>query len=219
MKQNIRSWALVGAGCACLTAWSSPGQSQGFYFNTDIGVALADEVKLNQYFGPTGGTKLDFDTGVRLSASGGFNFNPFLGIEAETGLIYNSVKGVVGGGGIDASLSHFPMMINAVVRYDQPRSKWVPYAGVGAGGDASVITLNNVGGNNIIADGSDTTIAFAWQAFAGLRYRLNRQMSVGAGYKYYSVDSASWDFAGFTDSIKIGRANVHSVLFEFNMKF
>ena len=95
----------------------------------------------------------------------------------------------------------------------------MPYAGVGGGGDLSVITLNNVTGNGYIADGSEATTAFAWQAFAGLRYRFNRQMSIGAGYKYYSVDAASWDFAGFHDSIRIGHANSHSVLVEFNMKF
>jgi hypothetical protein len=29
----------------------------------------------------------------------------------------------------------------------------------------------------------------------------------------------SWDFAGYTGSIKLGQANVHSILLEFNMKF
>lgn len=213
MRENIRSWARVGAGCVCLMAWPSLARSQGFYLNAEGGVALADQINLKRFFGPAGGTQLDFDTGARFGASGGWNFNPFVGIEGETGFIYNSFKDV------DASLSHVPMMANVVVRYDQPNCNWVPYAGVGAGGDVSIITLNNVFGNGVIADGSEATLEFAWQAFAGLRYRFNPNMSIGAGYKYYSVDGASWDFAGFNDSIRIGHANVHSVLVEFNMKF
>jgi opacity protein-like surface antigen len=213
MNQNIRSWGMLAAGGMCLMAWPGSGRSQGLYFNTEIGAALADQVKFKEFFGPTGGPKFDLDTGVRFGASCGYNFNRYLGVEGETGFIYNEFQN------LDASLAHVPLMINVVVRYDVPRCKLVPYAGIGGGGDLSIITLNNVGGNGVIADGTDTTSAWAWQAFAGVRFKFNKQMSAGLGYKYYSVDSASWDFAGFSDSIKIGQANVHSILFEFNMKF
>ena len=204
---------MVAAGCVSLMAWPGSGRSQGVYFNTEIGAALADEVKWKEFFGPTDGSKFEFDTGVRFGGSCGYNFNRYLAIEGETGFIYNSFKN------LDASLAHVPLMVNVVVRYDVPRCKWVPYAGVGGGADLSIITLDNVAGNGVITEGTDSTSTWAWQAFAGVRYRFNRNMSAGLGYKYYSVDSASWDFAGYNDSIKIGQANVHSILLEFNMKF
>ncbi|MEY2407640.1 MAG: outer membrane protein beta-barrel domain [Verrucomicrobiota bacterium] len=213
MKMTIRSLIFAGAGCVCLAARPGFAQNHGFYLNAEGGVALADQVNLKQFFGPTGGVQLDFDTGARFTASGGWNFNEYIGIEGETGFIYNSFRK------IEASLSHVPMMANVVVRYDQPNCNWIPYAGVGAGGDVSIISLDNVTGNGVTADGSEATLEFAWQAFAGLRYRFNPSMSIGAGYKYYSVDGASWDFAGFNNSIRIGHANVHSILIEFNMKF
>ena len=204
---------MVGAGCACLMMRPEAARSQTAYFNAEFGPALADDVDFKQYFGPISGAKQGLDTGVRFGFSAGCNFNQYLAVEAETGFIYNSFSDV------DGSVSHIPMMANAVVRYDTKRSKWVPYAGAGLGGDVSIISLNNVEGNGVIADGSEATVVFAWQAFAGLRYKINKEMSFGAGYKYYSADPASWDFAGYSDSIKIGRANIHSILFEFSMKF
>ena len=213
MKRDIRTWAIAGAACVSLLPGTGYTQDHGFYMIAGAGVALADQVKLKYFFGPTGGTRLDFDTGARFDISGGYNFTPFIGIEAETGWVYNSFKN------LDASLSHAPMMANVVVRYDQPDCRWVPYAGVGAGGDVSVITLDHAQGNGVIAAGSDATFQFAWQAFAGVRYRFHPHMSIGAGYKYYSVDAASWDFANYNNSIRIGRANVHSILVEFNWKF
>jgi opacity protein-like surface antigen len=217
LKSIIRRCAFVATGVACVSLLANTGfsqhPSQGFYINAGAGVALADEVELKSFFGPTGGTHLGLDTGAHFDFSGGYNFNPFVGVEAETGWIYNSFRHV------DGSLSHAPMMANVVVRYDRPNCKWVPYAGAGIGGDISIITLDHASGNGVIADGSDATFQFAWQAFAGLRYRFHPQMSLGAGYKYYSVDPASWDFADFNDSIRIGRANIHSILVEFNFKF
>ena len=219
MKKNIRSLAQISAAGVGLMASLNPSHSQEFYFNAGAGVSLADDVDLKRFFGPTGGAKMEFDPGVRFSVGGGYNFCPYMGIEAETGFIYNSVKGVNSFGNFDGSLSHVPMMINAVFRYDQPDCKWVPYAGAGLGGDTSVIGLENAVGNGVIADGSEATVVFAWQAFAGVGYRFNERMSLGAGYKYYWADSATWDFAGFTDSIKSGRASVHSIQAVFTMKF
>jgi opacity protein-like surface antigen len=212
MKKIIRSFTMAGLGVTGLLL-TGLVQGQEGYFNAEIGAALADDVDLQRFLVPVSG-KLEFDTGVRFGAAGGYNFNQYLGAELETGFIYNSIKRV------DASLSHVPMMVNVVLRYDQPRSKWVPYVGAGAGGDLSILSLNYVTApNNFVLDGTDTTVVFAWQAFAGVRYKLDQKMSIGAGYKYYAADRASWDVEGFGDQIKFGRANVHNFMVEFNLKF
>ena len=220
-KRYIGLTGVIGMGVLVMAALAMPARAadSGFYLDADAGVALADKVEIKTFFGPTPGTTVKFDPGIRFGVAGGYNFNRYIGAGFETGFIYNNIKSVNGGGSIDASLSHIPMMANVVIRYDQPDCKWVPYGGVGAGGDVSIIYLNNVEGNGVIADGADSTIVFAWQAFGGVRYKFNEKMSLGAGYKYYSASGASWDFADFSDSIKIGRANVHSLLVEFNLKF
>ena len=221
-KRYIRLSGVVGMGAVLLAVapLSADAEEHGFYFSADAGVSLAQPVDLKKFVTPLSGVEVKFDPGFRVGVAGGYNITDFIGVELETGYMYNSVKSVTGVGSIDASLSHIPMMANVVLRYDKPDCKWVPYGGAGAGGDVSVINLDQVDADGTIIDGTDSSIVFAWQAFAGVRYKLNDAMSIGAGYKFYSSSAASWDVSGFgSDSIKIGRANVHSITAAFNWKF
>jgi opacity protein-like surface antigen len=200
MKNISRSWVLV-AGCGLgLFAWAGVGHSQ--------------------HFVQTPGGKVKLEPGGRLSAAGGYNFNDYIGAQIETGLIYNEIKSMTGAGNVDGSLGHMPLLVDVVFRYDRPDCKWVPYVGAGGGGDISVIYLDHVTApNGSIVDGSGSTAVFAWQAFAGLRYRLNDNMSIGAGYKFFSASSASWDVRDTAGDIKTGTARVHSAGVDFNITF
>lgn len=211
MKHTIRTLGLVGICCTALLGLPQLGQSQNFYLDANAGVALADDVDLRRFLVPTRGTELELDPGARLSVAGGYNFCPTFGVQLETGFIHNSVDGSDG----DMSLGHVPLLADVVFRYDQPDSKWVPYAGAGAGGDLSIISLDHVGG----VDGSDSDLVFAWQLFAGLRYKLNDNMSIGGGYKFYSANGATWDVEDSSGDIRTGRAQVHSIGIDFNIKF
>jgi opacity protein-like surface antigen len=220
MRMNSR-WLGMAGGCVlCVFAWPSSSFSQGPYVHLGAGVAVADKVDMDTFFDPTPGSRISFDPGFRFSAAGGYNFCPFMGVELETGFIYNSFKNVEGIGSMDASLSHVPLMANLVLRFDQPSCPVVPYIGGGAGGDFSVVYLNQVNTETVFADGwSDTSVNFAWQAFGGVRYKLTSHMSLGGAYKYYSVHRASYDFAGIRDAIQLGKANTHSFLVEFSISF
>jgi opacity protein-like surface antigen len=220
MKITSRLLALMGGCCLGLLVLPNAGHSQGFYFDANAGVSLADKVDLRQFLVPTPGTKLKFDPGARLSVAGGYNFNEYIGAQLETGFIVNNVKGLSGGGDIDAALAHVPLLADVVVRYDKPDCKWVPYAGIGAGGGVRTIALDDVRApNGAVVDGSDSDVVFAWQAFAGVRYKFWENMSIGAGYKYYSAGSASWDVRRSSGDIKTGSAQVHSIGVDFNLKF
>lgn len=215
MNLNLSS-VRVAAGC-CLALLIVPAfaQDRGFYFNGSVGPALAEDVSLRSFVVPTPGRKLDLDPGARLSVAGGYNFCEYFGTELQTGFIFNNVDGLSG----DAALSHVPVLGNAVLRYDKPDLKWVPYAGAGAGGDFSVIALDDVRFPGGVVDGSDASFVFAWQVFAGARYKLNEKMSLGGGYKYFTADGADWNVRRTAGDIETGRARVHSVSVDFTMKF
>ena len=220
MKNTLRSLALVGGCCFGLLAWPDVGHSQGFYLNGNAGVSLADKVDLHRFLVSTPGAKLDLDPGPRLSVAGGYNFCEYFAVQIETGYIYNNVKGVTGGGDIDASLSHVPLLADVVLQYDKADCNWVPYVGAGAGGDVSVITLDHVRApNGGVVDGSAGTVVFAWQAFAGVRYKFNPNMSIGGGYKYFSANGASWDVRHTSGDIRSGTAAIHSFGVDFTWKF
>jgi opacity protein-like surface antigen len=105
------------------------------------------------------------------------------------------------------------------VRYDKPECPVVPYAGAGVGGDASAIDLDNVRAGAFVVDGSAAEVVFAWQAFAGARYRINENMPIGAGYKFFSAEGASYDVRRTFADIKLGKACVHSAVVDFTWKF
>src|ERR1043165_3705535 len=220
MRKNSNGLVLMSCVLGVLAGTSSAFSQTGGYFHAGAGVAIADKVDLKTFFDPTPGSRIEFDPGFRLSVAGGYNFCPFMGVELETGVIYNSFKNVEGIGDMDASLSHVPMMANLVLKYDQPNCPVIPYIGAGAGGDFSVVYLNQVNTESVFADGwADTSLNFAWQAFGGVRYKLTDHMSIGGAYKYYSVHRANYDFAGVRDAIQLGKANTHSFLVDFSIAF
>ncbi len=233
MKNTFRSCALVG-GCALgLLAFPQLGHSQGFYLNANAGVAFAQDVDLDRFLVSTPGAELKLDPGSQFNVAAGYNFNQWLGVQAETGFMVNRIDNLNSHGyddddydfdddedNDDSYLSHFPLLLDVVVRYDQPDCKWVPYAGVGAGGNVSVLSLEHVlGPDGSTVDGSGSDVVFAWQAFAGLRYRFHPNMSVGGGYKFFSAEGATWDVDRTSGDIKSGTAQVHSVVVDFTWNF
>jgi opacity protein-like surface antigen len=220
MNNPARSIGLVASVCLGCVVGSAAAQGQNFYLNAGLGVALADDVSIDEFIVPTPGLELDLDPGIRLSVAGGYNFNDYVGVQLETGLIHHEVKGVKGGGSIDASLGHVPLLANVVFRYDQPDCRWVPFIGAGAGGDVSVIDLDHVfAPNGSRVDGAGSSLVFAWQVFAGARYRLNDAMSLGAGYKFFSAQGATWEVSHTAGDIESGTARVHSFAVDFTLKF
>ncbi len=220
MKTTFRS-STVLAGC-CLGFFALPdiARAQGFYADVDVGVALAENVDLKRFIVPTPGARIKLDPGARLSVAGGYNFCEYFGVQLETGFMANNVKSVTGAGNIDAALAHTPLLADVVLRYDKPDCKWVHYLGAGVGGDVSIIALDHVRApNGTVVDGSGSTAVFAWQAFAGVRYKFTDNISLGAGYKFFAADGASWDVRHTSGEISSDTARVHTLLVDFNFKF
>jgi opacity protein-like surface antigen len=214
MNLNLSTVRVAAGCCFALLTLPAVAQDRGFYFNADAGVALADDVSVESFLGARGGD-LELDPGMRLSVAGGYNFCEYFGLQAETGFIFNSIDGSDG----DAALSHVPLLLDAVFRYDKPNSRWVPFVGAGLGGDLSVISFDQVHYGGGVLDGSDSSLVFAWQLFGGVRFKLNDRMSLGGGYKFYSADGAEWNVEHTSRDIETDTARVHSILVDFNMKF
>jgi opacity protein-like surface antigen len=147
----------------------------------------------------------DFDVGFRAGVGVGYNFTRNLGVEFDTGWIWNQFKDS------DDSLSHHPFMVNGVYRFET-HSKFVPYIGAGLGGTYSVLDVDS---GNINDDDGD--VVFAWQAMAGVRYMFNDNMSFGVGYKYHGTTEGSYNIDGL--DIEISSVHNHSFSVVFNMTF
>lgn len=211
---SIRSFALL-VGLLSLPLSPARGEDVGFYFTGGIGPAVAQDVELKQFLGGGGGgAKVVLDPGFHFMAAGGYNFTRWAGVEMQTGYIGNNIDRI-GGASADAFLSHVPFLANVVLRYDEDNSRLVPYASVGAGGDSSIVFFDN----SLGLDGSDADVVFAFQVSAGLRFKINEQMSAGLGYQFYYADEPSWNVENSAGRIHFGASKVHLITAVFNMKF
>jgi opacity protein-like surface antigen len=161
------------------------------------------------------GGEMEFDVGFASGLTAGYRITPWMAAEFQTGYMLNGATGV------DAVLSQCPMMLNLC--FELPKSKkFVPFAGVGAGGMLSILTIDDYIDGDWV-DGSASDFVFAYQAFGGLRYHFNDRMGVGLLYRFRGTEGPSWDvenYYGYTVG-EIALDNVYSHTFTvlFNFRF
>ncbi len=213
MNNHSRNTSLAFSILTALSFLGHEACGQGFQISAHGGGAFAEDVKVERFLVPVG-RNAKLEPGGRIGVTAGYNFTKMFGVEVETGLIANEFKDM------DASLAHVPMLANFVVRYEAAGSKWTPYAGAGAGGDVSILAIDNQRApNGARVDGTGGDVVFAWQAFAGVRYKYNEKCSVGAAYRFYSAEAAEWKVENSPGTIQTGRALVHSVNVDFTVSF
>ena len=185
----------------------------GLYFGADLGPALTDDPKLKEFPGAGSGGDVELDAGVRLSLGAGYRFNHWFRAGGETGFIIHSLDGA------DASLSYVPFLTNVEFCLTN-KSRVVPFIGGGPGFAITTISFDddNLSGGTTV-DGSASDAAFAWQIYGGLRYQLNENMSLGAVYKYFDVQSSTWEVDDTPADIRFGRTHTHSFSVSFSMDF
>ena len=215
MKNHVQSVSFLGV-CGLL-AVSSPfalaDEHHGLYFNADVGGTLADSTALNEFPGAPPGGKVEFNPGMRLSMGGGYRVNDWFSAGGEFGYMWNTFKGA------DGYLSQTPMLANVEFRLPN-KSPIVPFIGGGPGMSFNVIWLNSDSlGNGSLVDGAAGDTVFAWQAYGGLRFKINEYMSAGVVYKYFDAQASKWDVDNTSQDIRFGKTHVHSICASFSMSF
>jgi opacity protein-like surface antigen len=166
------------------------------YLTLDGGVNLMQDVTY-EFWGYS--EKLKMDTGFRVGLVGGYNLNEWLGVEVESGFMYNGFKD-----SSDMWLGTVPVLGNVVLRYDND-SKFVPYIGAGAGGAFTMVEGGGV---------DETDFVFAWQLKAGVAFKVSDNMSIDLGYKFFST--ADQEYSG---GDKLKDIYAHYIGLGFTWKF
>ena len=207
----FRTIGFLFVGCPLLfiTTSSHAALASKGYFNFDAGLNLAQDVDVEvPGFGEaTGG----LDPGFRVSTVGGYILNDLLSLEVETGFVYNELED------FDGWLGHVPILGSLVFRYEC-ECGLTPFIGVGGGGAVSIFqeTVQFFPGLGSETE-TDTDFVIAWQAQAGLRYRVNEALAVGFLYKYFGTDGPEIDSFGFTRDIEINHN--HYLGLQLNYRF
>jgi opacity protein-like surface antigen len=199
-------------------------EKSGLYIKADMGGQITENADLREFFGPVaGGSEVEFDAGFRAGFAGGYQLFNWLAGEIELGFMQSKVSSVTGATIVDdVWFGNFPVLFNGKVQLPN-RTPFTPYAGAGVGFCQSYLDVDTlqIGGTTLHGDTSDTV--FAWQAFAGLRFRINEQMGLSVEYRYFAADGATWeaDFTTATASnvMKMGDVNTHAFSLAFDFRF
>jgi len=215
---------LVGGSSLLLAPLTGRCGADGLYFKADAGGNVTEDIKLNEFFGPvTPGSKVKLDPGVRFGLTAGYDVCDWFGFEGELGIFANKITSMTDATEVhDAYFENAPFLVNAKLHLPY----WYrvsPYIGAGVGGSVSILDVDHVTINGISLHGSDSDVVFAWQAFAGLRFMINKHMGVSVEYRYFVADSPSWTadetFGTVTDKVRFGHAYTHSASVAFDWRF
>ncbi len=201
--QNQKPLRIAAAVClaACATMQGQALGDQGqVYGRFDAGANLMNDLEVDG-----AGLDLDFDTGMRFDFAGGYKITDAFAVELEVGFACNSVDSFgfyygqdydadISDYGLDLDLYQIPMLVN--LSYTIPLNSPIrPFIGVGAGGLAAIASAEMYR-----FEEEESAFAFAYQAFAGINYRVSDNFDIGVIYKF--MGSSDLEFDSFeTDGI------------------
>jgi opacity protein-like surface antigen len=203
---------------------SSPEQS--LYAGVNVGGAYQQNATVDTTTVYTPGTTTStsgtssFDIGVRGDVLLGYHISDSWAAEFNTGLIWNSTgNSQPYPNNVSFDTYTVPILINAVYRIPF-KGPWSSYLGVGGGGAVSILAYTtssyNLGSYNF---------AFAYQAKAGLEYRLTDKASIDLAYEFLGTTDPSWSFSqtvgGTTADFTVKEKGffTHSVVISFTWTF
>lgn len=200
-------------------------EGAGPYFRTDIGPTFFQDGQLTKFGGPVS-QNVEFDVGFNFDAAIGYAFNKYLAADFEFGFNGADIDSTSGFFvNEDTVLYNAPFLVNVTFSYPIPRTIITPYIGAGVGGSLTVFDTDGFGNSTDAVFGDDTDVVWAWQAFAGVRFELNKQVSLGLGYKYFVTEESSFSYpplipgSGPDFRVAFDGLRSHSVMFVLNMKF
>ena len=238
MKRNLKYVGLLVCVVMLFFAWSTAhGQEHGFYFKGDLGGALTQDADLKVRFPKTiaqetgivsAARPVRFDSGARLGLTAGYQITEWFAAEAELGAFVNTIRqggtSEVFGGLVvrDSTYANVPLLFNLRLQYPN-QSRWSPYIGGGLGVSAAILNLTAYA-SNITQDifvgvrTTDATAVFAYQGFAGLRYRLSDHTGLSLDYRYFVAQRPGWD-DDYGSSITFGATQTHALSVAFDWSF
>jgi opacity protein-like surface antigen len=204
--------------------WFHRTAGAGPYFRAGLGGAIFEDGVLTEFGGPAGNS-VDYSAGFASQAAVGYAFNQYFAAEIDLGFASAEIDSVPGFFLNDTFLYNAPFLANVVLSCPIRRTIVVPYIGGGAGGSVTGFDTDGFGNGAVAVFGSDSDVVFAWQAFAGVLFELNEQMSVGVSYRYLRTEDSSFSyppaFPGAGPDLVLGFEGVrtHSFFVTFRAKF
>ena len=193
-------------------------EGTGPYFRLGVGPSFFENGQLTE-FGTPVSSPVKYRTGLAADGAFGYAFNKYVAADFELGYVGAKIDNVPGYTSVNSYVYNVPFLANVRLSYPIPRSIVTPYIGAGVGGADVVFDTDNFNDGADFVFGNENDVVFAWQAFAGLRFQLNPEMSLEIGYKYFATEGPTFTYPPDNFSVGFKGVRTHSVLFTFEWKF
>ncbi|HVU28622.1 MAG TPA: outer membrane beta-barrel protein [Verrucomicrobiae bacterium] len=224
MKKDYCFTALFFCFCFTIPAaraqmTNCPPGDAGFYFRFGMGPSHFENGQVTQFGAPVS-SNVKYETGVETETVAGYAFNKYLATDMEFGFIGAQVENVNGFSSENSQIYNFPALANFTLSYPIPHTFITPYAGAGFGGSIAGFNSDSFSDGTTGVSGGESDMVFAWQAFAGLRFKISPLVSLGVGYKYFTTGSPTFNYpADQNFDVSFDGVKTHSVLLTFQIKF
>jgi len=212
----------LGAAVAQAQYYYQPPEGAGPYFRMGVGPSFFQNSHMSEPDAapPSPGT-VKYRTGLAADAAFGYAFNKYAALDFELGYVGAKIDSVPGYFANNSYVYNVPFLANVTLSYPVPHTIMVPYVGVGVGG-ADVIfdadNFQNIASGDVV-DGKENDVVFAWQAFAGVRFQLARNLSLGIGYKFFATEDPSFTYPPDNFHVNFDGARTHSVMASLEWRF
>jgi opacity protein-like surface antigen len=210
--------------------WFGP-PGAGPYFRAGIGPTIFQNSELKGFSiagtgtGPSG--KVGYDVGVSGDGAFGWAFNQFASIDFDTGYTWGRMNSVDNYSQNGSTMGNIPFLANFTLSLPIPHTNIVPYVGGGVGGSDSIFDAHHFTDEdatsplfNNFAEGSESDVVFAWQAFAGVRFMLNPSLSLGLGYDFFFTGNPTFSYPpGPNLNMEFQGIRAHSIMFTLQANF
>jgi opacity protein-like surface antigen len=208
--------------------WVLP-EGAGPYFRANIGPTIFQDGTLkgftgtSPYFSGPQNAKVSYDVGASADLAFGYAFNKYFGLDFETGYVWTTLDNVNGYYVNNSTIANVPLLVNGTLSLPIPHTNIVPYIGGGVGGAVSEFHADDFSaqaGGSPVAEGDEDDAVFAYQGFAGVRFMINPNVSLGVGYKYFATGNPTFSYPPNPNlNIEFKGIQSHSILFTFQVNF
>ena len=224
MKKEILAAVIISAA-GFGTALAQPTYEYIFpagvgpYVGVEAGPTIYQNGELKTFGGPASGS-VHYRVGGSTDASVGYAFNQYVAAGVQFGLNGTSISSIPNYSLSDAQFYNVPFLANVTFSYPIPHTFLTPYIGGGVGGSDSVFDPRNMTDGANFVTGSEDDVVFAWEAYAGLRFQLSPNMSLGIGYKYFATGNPNFSYPP-SPNFNVGFRGVetHSIMASFTVTF
>ncbi len=165
--------------------------------------------------------QIKFYPGVRADAAIGYQFTPWFGLEAELGLLSNSIRSIEGSPDTSGEFVQLAQLVNAVFKLPT-KSGFEPYIGVGTGITLDGLHIDRGTVQGAPLHGTDGAAALAFQLAAGFKWKINDRWGMAVGYEFLTTSRPEFElkeFTGGSGTLMVRNPQSHSLTVQFEFKF